>query len=323
MVDKPVKPDTQDDSKRKRTRSPEHPFINLEAALKRAKQFYAVEARNAASLNVAMKHWDYEPKSSGGLQTAATLISFGLLKDEGTGTKRKLQLSQLAIRILLDARPDSAERAALVKQVALTPKIHKQLWTKWGASLPSDAQIRHTLLTDWEPPFNDNSVDGFIKEYKDTINFAKLTESDQVSLKNGESDGAYVPQIGDYVQWESSGALQLAEPTRIRAITPDGKFALIEGSNSGIPISELIKEQASAGSSLTPPVQDIRFQPAVPGRQMQEDIFSLKEGKVALHWPSPLSADSVQDLKDWLMIVERKFSRSVPPKEAVPPKEQE
>ncbi len=309
--------DQADDSKRKRTRSPEHPSINLETALKRAKQFYDIEARNAASLVVASKHWGYEPKSSGGLQTAATLISFGLLKDEGTGDKRKLQLSQIAIRILLDARPDSPERATLIKQVALTPKIHKQLWEKWGASLPSDAQFRHTLIVDWEPPFNEKSVDGFIKEYKETILFASLTESDQVTATDGEAEGNYVPRIGDFVQWEASGVLRLPQPARVREISADGKFALIDGSNTGIPVSELIKEQAPAAGS-PPPVQampDLRFQPAVPGRQMQEEIFSLKEGKVVLHWPSPLSADSVQDLKDWLAILERKFLRSVPPKE--------
>jgi len=305
-----------DDSKRKRTRSPEHPSINLETALKRAKQFYDIENRNAASLIVASKHWGYEPKSSGGLQTAATLISFGLLKDEGIGEKRKLQLNQIAIRILLDARPDSPERAALIKQVALTPKIHKQLWEKWGASLPSDAQFRHTLIVDWEPPFNEKSVDGFIKEYKETIALAKLTESDQIAPVDGEPDGSYVPKVGDFVQWEASGVLQLFQPTRIREISPDGKFALIDGSNTGIPVSELIKEQAPAtGSPTMPAITDLRFHPAVPGRQMQEEIFSLKEGKVVLHWPSPLSADSVQDLKDWLAILERKFQRSVPPKE--------
>jgi hypothetical protein len=312
--------DQAEDSKRKRTRSPEHPFINLELALKRAKQFYDIEVRNAASLNVAIKHWDYEPKSSGGLQTAATLISFGLLKDEGTGAKRKLQLTQTALRILLDQRPDSPEKAALIKQVALTPKIHKQLWDRWGATLPSDAEIRHTLTVDWEPPFNEKSVDDFIKEYKDTITFAKLTESDRATPDAGEdeskrdSGSTYVPRVGDYVQWESSGLLQLPEARRVRALSPDGKFAMIEGSNTGIPVGELIQEQAPEGTPVVLATPELRIQPTVPGRQMQEDVFSLKEGRVVLQWPTPLSEESVQDLKDWLAIVERKFSRAVPKK---------
>jgi hypothetical protein len=73
-----------DDVKRKRQRSPAYPFINLETALRRAKEFYEKEVRNAVNIKIAAKHWGYEEKSSGGLQTAATLISFGLLRDEGT-----------------------------------------------------------------------------------------------------------------------------------------------------------------------------------------------------------------------------------------------
>jgi hypothetical protein len=45
--------------------------------------------------------------------------------------------------------------------------------------------------------------------------------------------------------------------------------------------------------------------------KMQEDIFSLSEGRVVIQWPSPLSAESIQDLKDWLKIVERKITRSM------------
>src|SRR6266849_5617157 len=122
--------DQSDDAGKKRTRSPAYPFINLETALKRAKEFHDQEIRNAASVKVAVKHWGYEEKSSGGLQTIAALISFGLLKDDGIGDKRKLQLTQNALRILLDQRPDSIERAQLIKQAALAPKIHHELWKK-------------------------------------------------------------------------------------------------------------------------------------------------------------------------------------------------
>jgi len=44
---------------------------------------------------------------------------------------------------------------------------------------------------------------------------------------------------------------------------------------------------------------------------MQEDVFSLSEGRASFQWPTPLSKDSIEDLKDWLKILERKISRSV------------
>jgi hypothetical protein len=298
------------DDKRKHTRSPAYPFVNLETAIKRAREFYKEEIRNSANLKVAVKHWGYEAKSSGGIQTAAALIAFGLLSDEGSGERRKVQLTQNALRIILDERTESPERDQAIKLAALTPKIHQELWQKFGGRLPSDEQLKHMLVLDWEPPFNENTVVGFIKEFRDTINFAKLSESDTVTLEENLKDGgkgAYVPQIGDYVQWESGGALQFREPARVRELSSDGRFAFVEGSSTGLPVGQLIREKAPLGPSL---VRETR-NPLSPNKPMQEDVFSLSEGRVVLQWPTPLSADSIQDLKDWLRLVERKITRSV------------
>lgn len=289
--------------KRKRTRSPAYPFVNLETAIARAREFYDKERRNAVNINVATKHWGFTEGSSNGAQTIAALTSFGVLEDQGMGDKRTVRLTPTALRILLDTRPDSKERAELIKQAALTPKIHQQLWETWGVDLPSDPQLRHTLLFDWPVPFNENAVDGFIREYRDTIAFAKLVESDKVTseVKDNGGDGkqnAYVPKVGDHVQWEPNGVLQFHEPKRITSISPDGAFAFVEGSGTGLPVGELTL-QSKSGS--TPPPEKY---------SMRQDIFSLAEGTVTIQWPTPLSADSIQDLKDWLKIVERKITRS-------------
>jgi hypothetical protein len=306
-----------DDDKRKRTRSPAYPFINLETAIKRAREFYKEEQRNSAHLKVAVKHWGYEAKSSGGIQTAAALIAFGLMRDDGSGDRRKLQLTKNAILIILDDRPDSAEREQAIKLAALTPKIHQELWKKFSGRLPSDEQLRHTLLLEWDSPFNENTVIGFIKEFRDTIRFANLSDFDTVTADVSDANiegSAYVPQVGDYVQWESAGALQFREPARVREISADGQFAFVEGSATGLPVGQLMREKGPliAGSPLPPA-------PRVPlsiNKPVHEDVFSLSEGRVVIQWPSPLSAESIQDLKDWLKIVERKIARSIAPPEA-------
>lgn len=46
-------------------------------------------------------------------------------------------------------------------------------------------------------------------------------------------------KVGDSVQWTSQGADQFVEPKKITSISNDGKFAFVEGSNTGIPIKEL------------------------------------------------------------------------------------
>jgi hypothetical protein len=316
MAQTPVQSDSK--AAKKRTRSPAYPYVNLEAAITRAKEFYDKEQRNSANINIAAKHWGFVDGSSSGQQTVAALMSFGLMQDEGTGEKRAVKLTQAALRILLDARPDSTERAELIKQAALSPRIHKQLWDKWGTGLPSDAQLKHTLLFDWETPFNENAVDFFIGEYRSTIAFAKLAESDKVvetEVKEGGGTGtqdAYVPKIGDYVQWEHNGVLGLPEPRKVREFSSDGKFAYVEGQHGAVPVAELIREAAPSGSQQLPVVESsLRVQQSPSKNYMLEYVVPLSDGsKAVFQWPSSLSAEDIEDLKDSLKIVERKITRS-------------
>lgn len=311
-----------ENDKRKRQRSPAYPFISLEPAIKRAKEFYDKEQRNAAPLKVAVRHWNYEEKSSGGLQTAAALLNFGLLSDEGTGEKRKVRLTDNALRILLDDRMDSPERAEAIRTAALRPKIHQQLWKDYKNDLPSDANLKHRLILDWKPPFLSNSADAFIKEYKDTIAYAKLDSSVTVPLSgggldaqlddeergNGEDDlarGDYVPAVGDYVQWAPNGVLQFREPKRITGLTHGGDFAFVDGNATGLPVVELTLQRRPISAPVT------RSDPAPAKHPMRQDIFSLPEGTVTIQWPTSLSAESIQDFRDWLKIVERKVARSI------------
>jgi len=67
----------------------------------------------------------------------------------------------------------------------------------------------------------------------------------------------------------------------------------------------------------TPPKSD--FSAFVPefkargdakGVKMRQDVFSLTEGEAVIRWPTPLSADSIADLDEWLDLVKRKIKRS-------------
>ena len=174
LVETPTPP------KSARLRSPAYPGIDLEAAIKRAQEFYDRERRNSANAEIAVQHWGYKPTSGGGFIVIAALKAFGLISDSGSGKERKIQLSELALRILLDRRPNSVERAEAVKQAALMPKIHASLWNKYKEDIPSDENLKHELV--FERKFNENSVGDFIKEFRDTIKFAKLSDSDTVSL---------------------------------------------------------------------------------------------------------------------------------------------
>ena len=77
MAQTPVQSDSK--AAKKRTRSPAYPYVNLEAAITRAKEFYDKEQRNSANINIAAKHWGFVDGSSSGQQTVAALMSFGLM----------------------------------------------------------------------------------------------------------------------------------------------------------------------------------------------------------------------------------------------------
>jgi hypothetical protein len=203
-------------NKPKKMRSPAYPGINLEIALKRARGLYDKERRNAVAYPVAVSYWGFGAKSSGGLVSVAAMKGFGLVEDVERGAGgRSIKLTDLAFHILLDDRPNSQERAELIKQAALRPKIHASLWRKYGAELPSDSNLKHALIFDFK--FNENTVDEFIKEYKETIRFAGIGASDTLSLldedknngtDNGASDGGQAVQE----QQVGSSRMSLAPP---------------------------------------------------------------------------------------------------------------
>ena len=256
----------------KRVRSPGFPFIGLKKALARAKEFYDHEKRNWANVKVAVKHWGFVETSSGGKQTLAALSAYALMQDSGTGDGRQVRLSDIAVRILLATRNPSPERDELIKQLALKPKLHKEIWDKYDGQLPSKENLRHFLIVDHEPPFNDNWVDHFIGEFLATLDFAGLAKSDTLSEELEDKE----PPEGGYEE----------EPE----------------------VPEL-QQQPLQAATAKPPVPPARL--ADVKATMRQDVFSLDEGVVTIQWPATISPESFEDLGPWLDILKRKIGRSV------------
>jgi hypothetical protein len=302
-------------AKAKKHRSPTYPGINLQQAIKRAVEFYEKEHRNPASFKAAVSHWDYSEKSSGALVTAAALKSFGLLDEIDAGTGRTFQVSPLGLKIVADKRPESSERDAAIREAALRPKIHAEIWRKYNGRLPSDAELQYRLENDWH--FNTNAIGAFIKELRDTISFAKVTESDKIGETGGDEELEPDVQVGKFVQWISRGVEQFKQPKKVVGFSNDGKYGFVEGEKTGVPVEEL--EICDPPAQTPPPVppalkwtrRELQPPPA-GGSHMRNEVFSLDDGgEVVITWPSPLPTEVIADIKDWLKIVERKIARSV------------
>ena len=158
--------------KRNRTRSPSYPYLALPAALEKAAALWQAEGRHPVAVSLAMQHWGYKEESSTGYSCIAALKKFGLVDHEGMGEARQVRLSGLALSILLDKDPGSAERRDALRRAALGPRIHAELWERYGAELPSEQSLKRFLIV--ERAFNEAAVDELLDEYKQTMAFAGL-----------------------------------------------------------------------------------------------------------------------------------------------------
>ncbi len=237
--------------KQPRFRSPPFPYIGLGRAIEKADQLYGAVRNHAAALPTAAKAWETGPKSSATLQSVAALIQYGLLDDEGSGEARKVKLTPLALKIVMDKRPESEERKNAIKQAAISPSTFREIYDRFGAAQEIDDALLHHALTaervqEGRAPFSDQSASDVLRVYRDTISFAGMADADlnaHEPHEESENEALARPRaqivIGSYVQWVSNGVAQFGEPKRVRALSEDQEWAFVDGSETGLPLSEL------------------------------------------------------------------------------------
>ena len=226
--------------KRSKERSPSFPFIPLLKAVSRAQEFAKHYRRVATRLNDAAQAWGFKPKSSGLLQTVAALKAFGLLADSGSGPDRKIELTDLAWRIVHDDRPGERDRA--LREAALRPKLIAEFARgAWRDGRPPDNHCISELTL--ERGFTRDAAATFLRVYDATIDYAGPRQGDKLP-DSGQDAWAETPEtsnieVGDVVQWAPGGILQFPHGRRVRALSDDGQWAFVDGSETGLPMAEL------------------------------------------------------------------------------------
>jgi hypothetical protein len=173
-----------------RHRSPAWPFIPLAKAIERTREFYKARREGIAAPSAANIAWGMKPKSGAGGQTISALKQYGLMREAESG----VVLTDLALRIVRDQREVSAERDKQIEEAALSPKIFAELWGKWDADLPSDADVEYYLVQ--ENQFSEDAAKGVLASYKSTIRFAKLAASDKL-VQDGNLGDRISPEKED------------------------------------------------------------------------------------------------------------------------------
>lgn len=305
--------------KPQRHRSPNHPAINLEEAVAKAASLHEKYGRHHVALGHASELWGYKPNSSVAQQCVAAVKAFGLVEVAGSGKSRKIAVSESGVRIVRNA-PD---RGDLIAKAAMTPTIHKELVGEFKEKgLPPDDILRQYLVWEREAgKFNEESVDGFIARFRETLGYAGLATNSRIGTgdneeNGGDSDPPAAPNVGDHVQWTSQGVDQFEQPRRLAGVSECGEWAFVEGSQTGIPMSELTVAEPPALPAQegvrTPPPNPLFKPPAEVDDTPPEsakDRITLDEGPIVLQRPTDLKADSVRDLEDWFAVVIKRLKR--------------
>ncbi len=207
-------------SKKSKDRSPNFPFINLERAIERAREFYAEEKRGVAPLSRAAVHWKFSESSSSALQTVSALKSYNLLVETGgSGKGRQLQLTDLALRIILDQRPESEDRVRLIREAATAPSIASDVYERWP-ELPSDSTLNHYLVLDRR--FNEATAPSVVRILKENHWFARVGSDSVVSGDMGIADNTVVEQVARApTRLDEARQLPADQAPRVRASAPE------------------------------------------------------------------------------------------------------
>lgn len=304
--------------KRRVGRSPAYPNLTVQKALEKAKALYQSEGDYSAPISSATSAWGYSAKSSGARQTLATLKYYGLIDVSGDGDSRKVKVSEIGRRILLDQREDTTEKKQLIRKVALTPSIHKTLYEQYPSGLASDGSVTHFLV--FEQDYNETAAKELLSEFKETARFATLyepaSELDK-SSNSGQSLGLEGRlsdlKVGDLIQWTTQGIDQFPKGAVVLGFSDDGQWVFTDQGSSGIPVKEINILEAPA----VPPPMPSHLTAAFAAKRGRLDeleinpgsrkaVFPVEDGDVTLIFPESMSDDSLDELGQYLSIFLKK-----------------
>jgi len=230
-------------------RSPSYPTLGLQEAATAVGKIENVYRSSSIDRIIAVKLLGYSGLSGPANMALASLASYGFVERAGKG---EMRVTDRARSVLHPDDPEERRHALLA--AALEPKLYRELRERFAdvAVPPEDGVV--TYLN--RQGFNPKAVKPAAKSFLRTMAYVEelgVSESHGASLnqrRNSDvSGGNGAPttfggaRIGDLVQWESSGDLRLEKPLRVRCVSDDGNWIAVEGSETGIPMEQVIVEE--------------------------------------------------------------------------------
>ncbi|WP_299649368.1 hypothetical protein [uncultured Tateyamaria sp.] len=227
-------------------RSPAYPSMSLEDAVGAVEKIEAQYRGSPVDREDGAKLLGYSGATGPANKALAALASYGLVERAGKGMMRVTSRARSIIH------PDNdADRNEELAQAALEPKLFKELRDRFEdiAVPPMDGVV--TYLN--REGFNPTAVGPAAKAFINTMQFIQSRGESESHVPDDSVDAELGPPgkafggaaVGDFVQWESQGALQFETPQRVRAVSEDGNWIAVEGSETGIPMNQITVEQTA------------------------------------------------------------------------------
>jgi hypothetical protein len=259
------------EGKTSKHRSPNYPSIPLDVAVEKVGVLYKEDGKFGSDTETAMRHLGYSSVSGPARTVMSALRKFGLIEYQAGRTVPTAQ----ALDILVYT-PGQPQYEAAVKEAALAPDIYRLLWEQYapGGRLPSDLSIKQHLIRGLD--FNPKSVDGFLSDFKSTMEWAGLLDGNRVVVSQEE---------------------QAPEPPALVATAHAHRD---------------VQGPAIQGETMTAAAQPQSVPPSMPmgGRLLSVPLSHERQAVISV--PSDLGVRDVRVLKDYLDFVERTLLNTEP-----------
>jgi hypothetical protein len=207
----------------------------------------------------------------------------------------------LAIKIIAH-KPGDPTRAAAIHEAARRPELFTELDKRYDDGRTTDQAIRSYLLTKgFIPPAADATIRSY-RETKGLVEAEPQGHNPDASVQADNVKEVHV-EVGDLIQVEIAGAYTLPKAARVRAIREhEGlQWVFIEGSETGIPMEQVVVEQRGKDdlprAAHAPPrlpetkASETRL---VEQPGLRREVFALDEGDLVISYPEDLSLASYE-----------------------------
>ena len=240
------------DTKRTRHRSPAYPAVGLKDAVDRARKIYEADGQAGSPTSAALRHMGFSSNTGHAAKVLSALKKFGLIEVEGG----RVRLTPRCLDVIV--RPEGDDRRVrALRDAAVSPRVYADLLNRYGSALPSDASLEAELITDLS--FNKNSVKGFLKDFRETLEFSRLASaSDSGQEQEASGPGPSLERLPPRVEGAKTGLpladltiesnLHTAPPARALEVSVSDQMPTMSDSIEGTTRAETLSCRLPKGS---------------------------------------------------------------------------